>query len=231
MTNHRWDALPKIKVHLEDDTFTYIEQTIKILHQSLRGIYFYLAIKSIRKEPQFNSIASLILISNALMETAVLGWTKIFGSDKEDTYFMKIIDNKVINSDFNEYLSNNNLIGEEFYETLLNKINSSDSKFEKYRDNMKKFRDKFISHTDLVMYRIPKNNEEKQIRDNARLDEYPSLDIAEKSLIWFYNMITEFLQYRGEDNFNCVFQYPDIKEVINFTNEESDELKMLLLGK
>ncbi len=221
-----WKDSRKIMVKIHDDTYTYIKHSMGIFHQSLRCINYYRAMKFVMKNDKHVSISAFITISNALMESSVIGWIKLFGSEKEDTYFTKIIQDNILYADFKGYFDKINVQDKEGLKNLLlKKIGMSNNEFHKYQDDMKKFRDKFIAHTDLSLHRIPKNSQEKQKQHNDRLKNYPSLAPAEQSLFWFYDLITEILISKRDSKGDSIFQYPSLDDVNYLTEKECDELK------
>jgi hypothetical protein len=183
--------------------------------------------KSISEDSIHSTENAIITIENALYQHSVITWSKLFGSEKEDTYYMNMFNNEPMKNDFKSYFDEFHISKEtDFRQTFLECINMTTDSFERYVDNIKKLRDKHIAHTELSLYRIPKNNQDEQRQKNNRLKEYPELETAKISLYWLYNQIAESLNRSKNKKGNYKFRIHSNQLIDKLILKECEALKI-----
>jgi len=215
-----------ISVNIQRNTQVFLEKIIEAIHSGLRCIYYHRTMNGLVSMRKNDSRAMSIVVNNILLEAAVVEWTKIFGSEKEDTHFSRIIRNKDIYKDFEECIKNKGLLSAcDLKCLMLEELDLTFDEFDKYDDEMLKFRDKIIVHTDLDPHLIPKSENDILSQKEKRLDKYPKLDNAKESFYWLYEFIVKLLESKIDNNGNFLFILHTRDTIDVLTNSECDEFK------
>jgi hypothetical protein len=103
---------------------------IRILQLGIiaRNASYYLALDEYQKELKQNY---WIAIYNNYIDIVTLEWCKIFGSKKEQTHWKTVVDDPV-----------------DFEKDLLSAVKMTSVEWNKYRDETRQYRDKFLAHYD-----------------------------------------------------------------------------------
>ena len=103
------------------------------------------------------------VISGNAMDTCIIEWNKLFGADRSQQAHWE------------------NIFTEEdnFKTEMLNYLEVSEDKFERYREKMRKIRDKYTAHFDL----------DHILSEKYKQDNYPYLDLAINSAYFYYKKV------------------------------------------
>jgi hypothetical protein len=134
-----------------------LEETVEVLASLIHCIQLHRALVAINSAPD---LASWLVIYNALFDTAVIEWCKLFGSDDEDhqpTHWKHIVKDH-----------------DAFRAELSQKLCITWSEWVAYWDEMKKYRDNAVAHLSTTRRDIP---------------IFPNYDLALRSAEIYYERV------------------------------------------